>query len=199
MVRLSKIYTKTGDTGETMLGDGDRVSKDDARVEAYGEVDEANSAIGTAVAALADGEAEITKILRTAQNELFDVGADLCAPITKSEKAGERLRINDEPIERIEQMIDRFVADLKPLDSFVLPGGTEASAHLHLSRTITRRAERRVATLIRLDPDRTNPKTLTYLNRLADLLFVLARRLNDNGKADVLWKPGGDRPHAKDV
>lgn len=198
MVRLSKIYTKTGDAGETMLGDGDRVAKSDARVEAYGEVDEANCAIGLAVCGLSDEASEVAALLRAIQNELFDVGADLCAPITSEEQAGERLRIDDAAVTRIERLIDEYNANLKPLDSFVLPGGSEGAARLHFARTVVRRAERRVASLLQADRKRTNPRTLTYLNRLSDLLFVLGRHLNDNGAADVLWKPGGDRSEAKD-
>lgn len=190
MVKLNKIYTRTGDDGSTGLGDGSRVSKDDARVEAYGEVDEANSAIGLAVvSADAADRGDIADLLRSVQQDLFDVGADLCVPLDEST----RLRVTPGQVERIEQAIDRFNADLAPLTSFVLPGGSSLAAHLHLARTIARRAERRIVTLMASDMDRTNATTAIYLNRLSDLLFVLARIANDNGSADVLWKPGSNR------
>jgi len=197
MVKLNKIYTKTGDHGETMLGDGARVAKESPRVEAYGDVDEANSAIGVAIAETegVDSEAagEIRAILVHVQNDLFDVGADLCAPMSHQEKDGERLRVSDHQVEHLEQEIDRLNKDLAPLESFVLPGGSPLSASLHLARTICRRAERRVATLLHGEPGRTNPLAMIYLNRLSDLLFVMARVANDSGKKDALWKPGEHR------
>lgn len=197
MVKLNKIYTKTGDHGETMLGDGARVAKESPRVEAYGDVDEANSAIGVAIAEAASADApaarDIVTLLTAVQNDLFDVGADLCAPLSDKEQEGERLRVSDHQIERIEQEIDRLNKNLKPLESFVLPGGSRLAASLHLARTICRRSERRVATLLHGEPGRTNPRAMIYLNRLSDLLFVMARVANDAGEGDVLWKPGEHR------
>lgn len=192
MVRLSKIYTKVGDAGTTMLGDGHTVPKDDPRVAAYGTVDEANAALGLVVAQMtspADIRAELVRI----QHDLFDVGADLCVPIEPGEESGKRLRIIPEQVQRLETLIDHYNEPLSPLNSFVLPGGTALSSHLHLARTVVRRSERLVATLLHAQPGETNPQTLIYLNRLSDLLFVLARVLNDQGKGDVLWKPGANR------
>jgi cob(I)alamin adenosyltransferase len=184
-MKLDKIYTRTGDEGKTSLGDGSRLPKFHARVTAYGSIDEANSVIG--VAALHIENPDVLSILRHIQNDLFDVGADLCAP----ERAGggpARLRITDEQVTRIENQIDRFNANLEPLNSFVLPGGSAASTYLHLARTVTRRAERDVVRLSADEP--VNPAALRYVNRLSDLLFVLARFLNDKGKNDVRWQPG---------
>ncbi len=193
MPRLTKIYTKTGDAGQTGLGDGARVSKHCPRVEAYGEVDEANSALGVAIIALADQPplAEMRDALLIIQQDLFDVGADLCVPRSGDEQAGSRLRVTPDQIARLERLIDKHNADLPPLESFILPGGTEAAARLHVARTVTRRAERRVAALIDSEPAATSPEALVYLNRLSDLLFVLARVANGGG--DVLWKPGSGR------
>jgi cob(I)alamin adenosyltransferase len=184
-MKLDKIYTRTGDEGKTSLGDGARLPKFHARVTAYGSIDEANSAIG--VAALHVENHDVLALLRHIQNDLFDVGADLCTP----ESAGggpARLRITDEQVTRLENEIDRFNAELEPLNSFVLPGGSAASAYLHLARTVTRRAERDVVRLSSDEP--VNPAALRYVNRLSDLLFVLARFLNDKGKNDVRWQPG---------
>lgn len=186
MVILSRIYTKTGDTGGTGLGDGSRVPKDHPRVTAYGSVDELNAVLGILVAAQADlPEADL---LRGIQNDLFDVGADLCVPQKKDETAGQKLRIRPEQAERLEKAIDRLNANLQPLTSFVIPGGTPAAAWCHLARTVCRRAERDVVTLSRQEP--INPQVVIYLNRLSDLLFVLARVYNGQGKEDVLWVPG---------
>ncbi|MGQ0627781.1 MAG: cob(I)yrinic acid a,c-diamide adenosyltransferase [Phycisphaerales bacterium] len=197
MVRLSRIYTKTGDAGETGLGDGRRVAKDDARVEAYGSVDEANAAIGLAVIAARGSRRKPCKVmadlLLLVQNDLFDVGADLCCPATKDEKPGDRLRVTAAQVDAIERAIDEANERLHTLNSFVLPGGTELAAALHLARTTTRRAERRVVTLARHEKGRVNEQAIIYLNRLSDLLFVLGRVANDDGRADVLWKPGGTR------
>jgi cob(I)alamin adenosyltransferase len=184
MVHLSRIYTRTGDDGTTGLGDGTRRAKHDLRIAAYGTVDETSSAIGVALAQGLSGRIE--RILRHVQNDLFDVGADLCVPGT----SGERLRIRPLYVERLEQWIDELNQRLAPLDSFVLPGGEPAAAWLHLARTISRRAERLVSELAAAEPDATNPEVLRYLNRLSDLLFVLARVANDDGKLDVLWTPG---------
>jgi cob(I)alamin adenosyltransferase len=186
MVRLTKIYTRGGDGGRTSLGDGARVAKHDLRVAAYGTVDEANAAIGLArVHAGADVDAMLARI----QNDLFDLGADLCRPGDDPQDGA--LRIQPSQVERLEREIDALNARLKPLESFVLPGGTPASAHLHLARTIVRRAERLSVQLAGEQP--VNRFALHYLNRLSDHLFVLARCVNDDGAADVLWVPGAHR------
>jgi cob(I)alamin adenosyltransferase len=189
MVFLSRIYTKAGDRGETGLGDGRRVPKDDPRVEAYGQVDELNAVLGL-LAAYCPGGPE-AGLIRSVQNDLFDVGADLCVPPADGEQPGQRLRVTAAQAERLEQAIDRLNEPLEPLHSFVLPGGTPAAAWLHLARTVCRRAERASVALAKSEP--VNPQVLVYLNRLSDLLFVLARSVNDGGKADVLWVPGQSR------
>jgi cob(I)alamin adenosyltransferase len=187
MVRLTRIYTRGGDAGETSLGDGARVPKHALRVAAYGSVDEANAAIG--IARLhADPAAD--EMLGRIQNDLFDLGADLCTPEDGRRSAG-ALRIAAAQVERLEREIDAMNETLRPLDSFILPGGTPAAAYLHLARTITRRAERFVSELAGSGP--INPEALRYLNRLSDHLFVLGRRLNDGGALDVLWRPGANR------
>jgi cob(I)alamin adenosyltransferase len=190
VVYLSRIYTKTGDKGDTSLGDGSRVPKDHARVAAYGTVDELNAVLGILQSSVApDSAASAEKeLLRQIQNDLFDVGADLCVPSSPDEKAGERLRVQPGQATRLEPAIDRLNASLAPLTSFVLPGGHPAAAWCHLARTVCRRAERDVVTLARTET--VNPAVVVYLNRLSDLLFVLARVLNDDGKGDVLWVPG---------
>jgi cob(I)alamin adenosyltransferase len=196
MVKLNRIYTKVGDRGRTMLGDGATVSKGDPRVEAYGCVDEANSAIGVAISSLVDGDAvdtAVADLLEGVQNDLFDVGADLSRPLADDEAEGAALRVVPTMTLRIEEAIDGYLSDLAPLDSFVLPGGTVASALLHAARASVRRAERRVAALLEIEPDTTNRECLVYLNRLSDLLFVLARVCNDFGRLDVKWVPGGTR------
>ncbi|MBV9123283.1 MAG: cob(I)yrinic acid a,c-diamide adenosyltransferase [Planctomycetes bacterium] len=186
MVYLSRIYTKTGDQGDTGLGDGSRVAKDHPRVAAYGSVDELNAVLGLLLAF--QPEAGEAGLLRGIQNDLFDVGADLCVPQTSPEKPGERLRVRPEQAARLEAAIDRLNAGLTPLTSFVLPGGRPAAAWCHLARTVCRRAERDVVTLARTEP--INPAIIIYLNRLSDFLFVLARVYNDQSKGDVLWVPG---------
>ena len=191
MVHLSRIYTKTGDRGDTALGDGTRVPKDHPRVAAHGSVDELNAVLGLLLAhdrqALeAAGHAEL---LRTIQNDLFDVGADLCRPPQANESSGQHLRVRSEQTARLEVAIDRLNANLKPLPSFALPGGSPTSAWCHLARTVCRRAERDVVTLSHTEI--VNPQVVIYLNRLSDLLFVLARVCNENGERDVLWVPGG--------
>jgi cob(I)alamin adenosyltransferase len=186
MVYLSRIYTKSGDRGETGLGDGARVPKDHPRVAAYGAVDELNAVLG--VAACHGVDAPEADLLRSIQNDLFDVGADLCVPPTQGEAPGARLRVRPEQAARLEAAIDRLNAGLAPLTSFVLPGGRPAAAWLHFARTVCRRAERDVVALAHRES--VNPEVIVYLNRLSDLLFVLARVSNDNGKDDVLWKPG---------
>lgn len=188
MVYLSRIYTKTGDRGDTGLGDGSRVAKDDPRVAAFGSVDELNAVLGLLLAQAPGLEPALAALLRGIQNDLFDVGADLCAPAHADEKPGERLRLRAEDATRLEAAIDRWNAALTPLTSFILPGGNIAAAWCHLARTVCRRAEREVVTLMRTD--QINPHVLVYLNRLSDLLFVLARACNNNGRADVLWEPG---------
>jgi cob(I)alamin adenosyltransferase len=186
MVYLSRIYTKTGDAGETSLGDGSRVPKDHPRVAAYGNVDEVNAILGLLLAEAPNlPEAEL---LQSIQNDLFDVGADLCRPQSSKEESKKPLRVQPEQVSRLEQAIDRLNAALSPLNSFVLPGGTQSAAWCHLARTVCRRAERDVVTLGR--GEQINPQALVYLNRLSDLLFVLSRVYNGNGKEDVLWVPG---------
>jgi cob(I)alamin adenosyltransferase len=191
VVKLNRIYTKAGDKGTTMLGDGATVPKHALRVETYGTVDEANAAIGVAITALDTGP--LRDALLHIQNELFDVGADLCVPVAKGEAPGKALRVTPHQVERLEKLIDEHNERLEPLSSFVLPGGAPPAAHLHLARTVVRRAERLVTRLLEAEPDATNPQTMIYLNRLSDLLFVLARVANDRGKKDVLWKPGEGR------
>jgi len=186
MVQLTRIYTKGGDKGETSLGDGSRVKKHDLRVAAYGTVDEANAAIGLA-RLHASGEA--LAMLARIQHDLFDLGADLCTPEDGARSNG-ALRILASQTERLEREIDAMNADLQPLDSFILPGGTPLAANLHLARTITRRAERLVTALAAAQP--LNPEAVKYLNRLSDHLFVLSRVANGSAR-DILWKPGANR------
>lgn len=195
MVKLTRIYTRGGDTGETSLGRGERVAKHDPRVEAYGTVDEANSVIGLARATIERTvkndalRAHVDDMLKRVQNDLFDLGADLC---TLEAKAGEpALRVQPSQTERLEREIDAMNAELAPLTSFVLPGGSEAAAWLHLARTVARRAERGMTALAVEQP--VSPEAIKYINRLSDHLFVLARKLNDNGGSDVLWVPGANR------
>jgi cob(I)alamin adenosyltransferase len=195
MVRLNKIYTKTGDDGTTGLGTGERRPKYDLRVAAYGTVDETNAAIGmvrlhsAADPACADVDAMLTRI----QNDLFDLGADLCTPETGEDLGYEPLRIIDSQVEWLETQIDTLNADLEPLKSFILPGGHPVSAHLHLARTICRRAERMTAELADNPDEPVGTPVLRYLNRLSDFIFVAGRWVNDKGKADILWVPGQNR------
>ena len=189
MVRLTRIYTRGGDSGETSLGDGSRVPKHALRVEAFGTVDEANATIGLARLHTAD-DSETDAMLARIQNDLFDLGADLCRPETES-ATKIALRIADAQVDRLEAEIDRLNGELAPLDSFVLPGGRPAAAYLHLARTVTRRAERLVVDLA--GHETVNPAAVRYVNRLSDHLFVLARWVNDRGAADVLWVPGANR------
>ncbi|MDF0700392.1 cob(I)yrinic acid a,c-diamide adenosyltransferase [Rhizobium sp. MC63] len=192
MVKLNKIYTKTGDDGTTGLASGPRRRKDDLRVEAYGTIDEANSAIG--LARLYTTElADLDTMLMSIQNDLFDLGADLATPDTGEPPAYEPLRIVETQVERIERDIDRLNADLSPLSSFILPGGGPAAAHLHLARTVARRAERLMVTLGRMEGEIVGGAAMKYINRLSDFLFVAARHANDRGRADVLWVPGKNR------
>jgi cob(I)alamin adenosyltransferase len=192
MVKLNKIYTRTGDDGTTGLVSGPRRLKNDLRVEAYGTIDEANSAIGLARLHTV-GKSELDGILARVQNDLFDLGADLSTPETDKPPAFEPLRIVDAQVERLEGDIDRLNADLKPLTSFILPAGTAAAAHLHMARTIARRAERLMVALANTGGETVNASALRYVNRLSDLLFVAARHANDGGRADVLWVPGLSR------
>lgn len=192
MVKLNKIYTKTGDDGTTALVSGPRRTKHDLRVEAYGTIDEANSAIGVARLFTAD-RADLDAMLALIQNDLFDLGADLATPETSEPPAYEPLRVVENQVLRLEQDIDRLNTDLEPLKSFVLPGGSAAAAHLHLARTVVRRAERLMVALARSEGETVSPAALKYANRLSDFLFVAARHANDYGKADVLWVPGKNR------
>ncbi|HSQ55154.1 MAG TPA: cob(I)yrinic acid a,c-diamide adenosyltransferase [Gemmata sp.] len=187
MVFLSRIYTKSGDSGETGLGDGSRVPKDAPRVEAFAQVDELNAVLGLLLASCPD--CPEAPFLRALQNDLFDVGADLCVPPSEQEEAGKCLRVTPAQVERLEKAIDRLNEPLPPLHSFVLPGGTPAAAWFHLARTVCRRAERSVVTL--MHSETVNPQVLIYLNRLSDFLFVLSRVANGGGAGDVLWVPGG--------
>ncbi|MBL0920791.1 MAG: cob(I)yrinic acid a,c-diamide adenosyltransferase [Phycisphaerales bacterium] len=195
MVHLTRIYTRFGDDGECMLGDGTVVPKTSIRVGAYGAVDEANAALGMAVVeCAAEGEeGAIRAVLLSVQQDLFDVGADLCTPIGADEQPGKRLRVSPEQTTRLEGVIDRFNADLKPLNSFVLPGGTRLAAALHLARATVRRAERDATALIAAEPAATNRHAVVYLNRVSDLLFVLSRVANASAGGDVLWVPGANR------
>jgi len=192
MVYLSRIYTKTGDDGTTGLGDRSRIPKDDIRIAAIGAIDELNASLGLLLAHH-PGMTEWS-FARMIQNDLFDVGADLCTPLSEEEKEGDKLRVTAGQVQRLEQTIDRLNGPLQPLTSFVLPGGSLAASWCHQSRTICRRAEREVVTLGRRDT--LNPQVLIYLNRLSDYLFVLARRLNQHAPGDVLWTPGAGRKEA---
>ncbi len=187
MVHLNRIYTRSGDAGQTSLGDGRRVAKTDSRIAAYGAVDELNSVLGVAMSAsLPD---DLRAWLIRIQNDLFDLGADLCVP--ESPETAQRLRVTADQVQRLEGWIDRLNDRLTALTSFVLPGGTEAAARMHHGRAVCRRAEIGVWALAESEP--VNPQVLAYLNRLSDLLFVAARVCNDDGRGDVLWVPGGER------
>ena len=193
MVKLNKIYTRTGDDGSTGLTDGSRVPKHSPRPQAYGSVDELNSSLGMVYFYLNKENSnllhiEIKNLIREIQNDLFDLGADLATPISKEKEKYPALRIKKGQIDKIENKIDYYNKSLKPLNSFILPGGSEASTLLHQSRTITRRAERDISLLSSMED--INIKSLIYLNRLSDLLFVLCRVLNENGLKDILWIPG---------
>jgi cob(I)alamin adenosyltransferase len=188
-VHLTRIYTRTGDDGTTALGDATRVSKTDPRLAAYADVDETNAAIGVALA-LGGLPGEVHDVLCRVQNDLFDVGADLATPVTP-DPPYPPLRVTDAYVDRLEADCDRFNENLAKLNSFILPGGTPGAALLHAARTVARRAERSVWALLAVEPQRSNPLTARYLNRLSDLLFILARAANPDG--DVLWKPGAHR------
>ena len=184
MVKLTKIYTRTGDRGETGLVDGQRRSKTDARFHAIGDVDETNAAIGLARAAMSP-TGKTTALLENVQNDLFDIGADLATP----DEAEAGVRITAKAVESLEHVIDKLTDKLGPLESFVLPGGSEVSARLHLARTVARRAERSAVEVAKHET--VSPLVLAYLNRLSDMLFQLARAANQDGKQDILWRPGG--------
>lgn len=193
MVKINKIYTRTGDNGSTGLTDGSRVPKHSSRPQAYGSVDELNSSLGLVYFCLNKKDSgplssEIIDLIKEIQNDLFDLGADLSTPISKGKQKYPPLRIKQSQIDKLEKRIDHYNADLTALNSFILPGGSEASSLLHLSRTIARRAERDTSLLS--SEEEINMKSLTYLNRLSDLLFVLCRVLNENGLRDILWIPG---------
>ncbi len=190
MVTLNKIYTKTGDAGTTALGTGTRVPKHDIRIEAYGTVDEANSVIGIARLYI-DGT--LDEGLSRIQNDLFDLGADLCTPDTGEKLDYEPLRMTASQVDRLEKEIDAMNERLEPLKSFILPGGSEAAAYLHLARTVSRRAERLMVALSQADDGGVGEPALKYINRLSDYLFVAGRIANDEGRQDVLWVPGANR------
>lgn len=195
MVVLNKIYTRTGDKGTTALGSGERVRKDSLRVSAYGTVDETNAAVGMARVLMA-GEAypiDVDAILGRIQNDLFDLGADLCLPDRGKPLPYEPLRVVPQQVERLEQEIDEMNTALKPLRSFVLPGGTAGAAALHVARTVCRRAERLLVELAAEPDEPVSEAAMRYLNRLSDLLFVASRYVNDRGERDVLWVPGQNR------
>jgi cob(I)alamin adenosyltransferase len=196
MVVLTKIYTRTGDSGTTALGTGARVPKNHLRISAYGTVDELNASLGMALLSVPDTPAEYAQMrsgLIRIQNDLFDLGADLCVPDTGEELPYEPLRMTDDQAGWLESEIDRMNSELQPLTSFVLPGGTPAAAALHMSRTICRRAERLIVALAATDDEHVSEAALKYINRLSDYLFVASRYLNDKGAGDVLWKPGANR------
>lgn len=188
MVNLTKIYTRTGDDGTTSLGDMSRTGKNDPRLKAYADVDEANCTIGV-VLATCEVREDIAEVLLSIQNDLFDVGADLCTPVKDDESGA--LRVTAAYVERLEVSCDRFNEGLEPLRSFVLPGGTPAAAQMHVARTVSRRAERSTWAALDAYHGGMNPLTATYLNRLSDLLFILSRVANHDSVGDVLWKPGG--------
>ncbi len=201
MVRLNVIYTRTGDKGESGLGDGSRRPKTDARFVAMGDVDETNCAVGLALIAVRDAtdaaHVAIAPVLMRIQNDLFDLGADLCLPKPADEAPGQALRIAASQVEAIERAIDALNSRLEPLRSFVLPGGTPASAALHQARAVCRRAERSVVALASSDGEEVSEAALAYVNRLSDYLFVAARAANDVGKSDVLWIPGGGQSESQ--
>lgn len=191
MVVLNKIYTKTGDDGTTALGSGERRRKSDLRIEAYGTVDETNSVVGLIRLQTGQSAPEVDQSLGRIQNDLFDLGADLATPETGEDLGYEPLRITDAQVTAIEQAIDVLNAELKPLRSFVLPGGSPAAAYLHLARTVSRRAERLMVELAARE--QINPAVVRYMNRLSDYFFVASRYLNEKGEQDVLWVPGQNR------
>lgn len=193
MVVLNKIYTKTGDKGTTALGTGNRVPKYELRISAYGTVDETNSSIGVARQHLDEADEGVDQMLARIQNDLFDLGADLCTPDTGEKLDYEPLRVTAQQVARLESEIDQLNAELEPLRSFILPGGEPGAAALHVARTVSRRAERLIVELAATKGEKVGQQALQYINRLSDFLFVAARYVNDKGKADVLWTPGQNR------
>lgn len=193
MVKLNKIYTKTGDKGTTGLGTGERVAKDNARIAAYGTVDEVNAVIGIVRLHLTSRDGDIDQMLHRIQNDLFDLGADLCVPDRGEKLDYEPLRVVAEQTGRLESEIDKLNSELEPLKSFILPGGTPAAAYLHLARTVCRRAEREMVSLAADHEEHVSEAALTYINRLSDFLFVVGRYVNEKGKKDILWVPGANR------
>ena len=193
MVVLNKIYTRTGDTGTTALGTGERVPKHSARIAAYGTVDETNALIGVARIHVRDKHADVDAMLGRIQNDLFDLGADLTMPERGAAPGRERLRVSEAQVKRLEDEIDAMNGELNPLRSFVLPGGSAAAAALHVARTVCRRAERMMVELAGQPGETVSTAALKYINRLSDLLFVASRYVNDRGKGDVLWVPGQNR------
>lgn len=193
MVVLNKIYTRSGDAGTTALGSGERVAKHALRIATYGTVDETNASVGMARAHMAGGDPGLDAMLLRIQNDLFDLGADLCVPDRGEKLDHEPLRISDAQVTRLEQEIDQMNAELEPLRSFVLPGGTPAAAALHVARTISRRAERLMVELAAMPDEPVSAPALKYINRLSDFFFVASRHVNDRGKSDVLWVPGQNR------
>ena len=191
MVRINKVYTRTGDDGTTGLGNGERRPKSDLRVAAFGTVDEANACIGMARVHTATSHPELDAMLSRIQNDLFDLGADLATPDTGKDLGYEPLRIVASQVERLEADIDSLNAPIKPLRSFILPGGSPAAAALHLARTVSRRAERLMVELSQTET--VGPEAIRYMNRVSDFLFVAGRAVNDNGESDVLWVPGQNR------
>lgn len=193
MVVLNRIYTKTGDAGTTALGSGERVPKTSVRIAAYGTVDETNAQIGMVRIHLAGKDADVDQMLLRIQNDLFDLGADLCVPDRGEKLPYEPLRMSDAQVKRLEDEIDLMNGALQPLRSFILPGGTPAAAALHVARTVCRRAERVMVELANLPDEPVSAAALKYINRLSDFLFVAGRYVNDRGAADVLWVPGKNR------
>lgn len=193
MVVLNKIYTKTGDAGTTALGSGERVPKTSPRIAAYGTVDETNAHVGVARIHLAGQDPDVDAMLLRVQNDLFDLGADLCVPDRGEKLPYEPLRVADAQVKRLEDEIDMMNASLTPLRSFILPGGTPAAAALHVARTVSRRAERMIVELAAIPGEPVSGPVLKYINRLSDFLFVASRYVNDRGKSDILWVPGKNR------
>lgn len=193
MVTLNRIYTRTGDKGATALGTGRRVPKTDARIAAYGTVDEANCFIGVARAALVKDDAGIDAMLERVQNDMFDLGADLCTPDDGVDRGYEPLRVSGKQVERLEAELDRLNGEMEPLKSFILPGGSQAAAALHVARTVCRRAEREMAALAATEGETVSAPAMQYVNRLSDFLFVAARFVNARGQSDILWTPGENR------
>lgn len=193
MVVLNKIYTKTGDAGTTALGSGERVPKTSPRIAAYGTVDETNALVGVARIHVVDQYPDVDQMLLRIQNDLFDLGADLCVPDRGEKLPYEPLRIADAQVKRLEDEIDQLNAALSPLRSFILPGGSPAAAALHVARTVSRRAERMMVELAAIPEEPVSAPALKYINRLSDFLFVAGRYVNDGGKSDILWVPGQNR------